>query len=95
MLTQFTIQKVGDNLYIYVIPECDLPRLKKGDHVMIYRYRGSNINDNREKWEAVVVSEPLIEVHFSRDCPDNTAYDDGSVSTIQKVRVKLISHYES
>lgn len=94
MLTQFKVQKSDNSPYIYSIPECDLPRLKKGDHVMVCRYAKGNINDNRETWEVVVVFEPLIKIHFSRDHPDTSAYDDGSVSTIQGVTVKVISRYE-
>jgi len=95
MLTKFAEMVKEENLdkYLYRMPDCDLPRMMKGDIIYFRRYKGSGIQsiaNVRETWKVIVVEEPIITEFFAREHPDESAYDDGTVIPLQTVVVKIL-----
>lgn len=85
----------GEDLYIYRIPECYLPRLHKGDKLVLHKYLRGYPHNNLETWCVEVVYDPEFVISWS-DPPEEHkgayAYDADSVFTEQVVKVKVVYH---
>lgn len=79
-----------------VIPDCDMCRLEKGDHVTLGRMGIPAIypatTGNNEEW-VLLVEAVQFEVVYFKDAEDHANfYDPDTVSARQKVGVRFIDH---
>ena len=94
MTTRFIIDRYKtDDLYIYMVPECQMCRLQKGDRIRLRKYMRGFLFNDLEGWEAVVTEVSSFELNWS-DHEDTGmfAYDTDSVIPMQIVHIIIESH---